>query len=72
MKIQFIQLNLVKMMDIYGAFTPPDSDSDKVSDSDNISVHCCGTQIRIGSRIGIGIGQCAHTVHTGWIKVVFK
>ena len=38
----------------YGTFTLPDSDSDKVSDCDNITVHLCGTHFRIGSRIGIG------------------
>ena len=39
-------------------FTLPDSDTDKVSDYDNVSVHSYGTQIRIGIRLGIGIGQC--------------
>ena len=38
----------------YDAFTLPDSDSDKVSDSDNITVHFYGTHIRIGNKIGIG------------------
>ena len=32
----------------------PDSDSDKVSDSDNITVHSYGTYIKIGNKIGIG------------------
>ena len=38
----------------HGAFTLPDSDSDKVSDSDNITVHSYGTYIKIGNKIGIG------------------
>ena len=40
--------------DSNGAFTLPDSDSDKVSDSDNITVHSYGTHIKIGNKIGIG------------------
>ena len=39
----------------YGPFTLPDPDSDKVSDSDNITIHSYGTHIRIGSRIGVGL-----------------
>ena len=37
---------------INGAFTLPDSD--KVYDSDNITVHSYGTHIKIGNKIGIG------------------
>ena len=44
-------------------FTLPDSDSDKVSDSDNITVNFYEAHIRIGSRIGIEIGQCAHSLN---------
>ena len=36
------------------AFTLLDSDSDKVSDSVNITVHSYRAVIRFGSRIGIG------------------
>ena len=40
------------------AFTLPDSDSDKVSDLEDIAVHFYGTQI----KFGCGIGQCEHSV----------
>ena len=46
----------------YGRFTLSDSNSDKESDSDIISVHSYGTRIRIKSRIGIEIRQCEHSV----------
>ena len=45
----------------YGALTLADSDLDKVSDSDNITVHYYGTYFRIGSRIGIRIAHCAYS-----------
>ena len=45
-----------------GAFTLPDSDSEKVSEFDNITIHSYGTHIRIGSGIGIGSSQCEHTI----------
>ena len=38
----------------YGPFTLSDSDSDEVSDSDNITTDSYGIHTRIGSRIGIG------------------
>ena len=38
------------------------TDSDKVSDSDNITVHSHETHSRIESRIGIAVGQCAHSL----------
>ena len=44
----------LKLELVNGAFTLPDSDSDKVSDSDKITVHSYETQIRIGNKIGIG------------------
>ena len=47
-------LNCEKVIKRNGAFTLPDSESDKVSDSDKTTVCTYGVHIRIGSRIRIG------------------
>ena len=60
MRVLRIHRVRIEWLPVYGVFTLPESDSDKMFGFDNVTVHFCGNHIRIGSRIAIGIGQCAH------------